>query len=163
LARRVARPRERWQASEVIVRIVVFSHSIRSDWNNGNAHFLRGVVTDLQSRGHTVDVYEPRNGWSVQNLAADAGPEMVDAFKTVYPTISAVEYDLETLDLDRALDGAQLVIVHEWNPPDLVRRIGTHRRTRRYRLLFHDTHHRSVTDPASMDAFDLQDYDGVLY
>jgi spore maturation protein CgeB len=54
------------------------------------------------------------------------------------------------------------VIVHEWNPHDLVRRIGTHRRTHHYRLLFHDTHHRSVTDPASMAAYDLQDYDGVL-
>jgi spore maturation protein CgeB len=144
------------------VRIVVFSHSIRSDWNNGNAHFLRGVVTELQSRGHIVHVYEPWDGWSVQNLAADAGPAMVDAYKQVYPGISAVEYDLDTLDLHRALDGIDLVIVHEWNPAELVARIGAHRRTHQYRLLFHDTHHRSVTDPASMAAYDLQDYDGVL-
>jgi spore maturation protein CgeB len=29
-------------------------------------------------------------------------------------------------------------------------------------LLFHDTHHRLVTDPAAMDAYDLSAYDGVL-
>jgi spore maturation protein CgeB len=28
--------------------------------------------------------------------------------------------------------------------------------------LFHDTHHRSVTDPASLSRYDLDDYDGVL-
>jgi spore maturation protein CgeB len=54
------------------------------------------------------------------------------------------------------------VIVHEWNDHGLVQRIGRHRRTASYRLLFHDTHHRSVTAPESMAAYDLSDYDGVL-
>jgi spore maturation protein CgeB len=55
------------------------------------------------------------------------------------------------------------VIVHEWNRPDLVRRIGQARREDdRFTLLFHDTHHRCVTEPAGMAAYDLRDYDGVL-
>jgi spore maturation protein CgeB len=55
------------------------------------------------------------------------------------------------------------VLVHEWNDHALVRRIGAHRREHgRYRLLFHDTHHRSVTDVRSMAAYDLAHYDGVL-
>ncbi|MBV8612822.1 MAG: glycosyltransferase, partial [Acetobacteraceae bacterium] len=29
-------------------------------------------------------------------------------------------------------------------------------------LLFHDTHHRAVSDPAAINAFDLSGYDGVL-
>lgn len=29
------------------MRIVMFYHSIVSDWNQGNAHFLRGIVTEL--------------------------------------------------------------------------------------------------------------------
>ena len=45
-------------------------HSLVSDWNHGNAHFLRGVVTELQDAGHTVDVYEPEDGWSRRNLVA---------------------------------------------------------------------------------------------
>ena len=60
------------------------------------------------------------------------------------------------LDLDKALDGADLVIVHKWKDHQLVRRIGEHRdRVGGYRLLFHDTYHRSVSDQSSMVAYDL--------
>ena len=44
-----------------------------------------------------------------------------------------------------------------------MRRIGAHhQRNRDYVLLFHDTHHRSVTNPDSFAAPDLKYYDGVL-
>ncbi|MGH8174867.1 MAG: glycosyltransferase, partial [Steroidobacter sp.] len=46
------------------MKFVLFYHSLVSDWNHGNAHFLRGVVSELLARGHAVDVYEPENGWS---------------------------------------------------------------------------------------------------
>jgi spore maturation protein CgeB len=56
-----------------------------------------------------------------------------------------------------------MVLVHKWNEHALVRRIGEHRAwAGGYQLLFHDTHHRSVTDPESMKAYDLRHYDGVL-
>ena len=29
------------------MRAALFYHSLVSDWNHGNAHFLRGVVTEL--------------------------------------------------------------------------------------------------------------------
>jgi spore maturation protein CgeB len=143
------------------MRIVFFVHSLLSDWNHGNAHFLRGVAAELISRGHDVAVFEPRDAWSLQNLLADR-PDALDGFHAAYPTLASTRYDLAALDLDRALDGADLVIVHEWNDHGLVRRIGEHRRTASYRLLFHDTHHRSVTAPESMAAYDLSNYDGVL-
>ena len=55
------------------------------------------------------------------------------------------------------------MIVHEWSDPALIARIGDHRRGGgRYILLFHDTHHRAVSAPADLDAFDLDAYDGVL-
>jgi spore maturation protein CgeB len=145
------------------MRVVFFVHSLLSDWNHGNAHFLRGVASELLSRGHDVVVYEPRDAWSLQNLIADHGDRALAGFRATYPTLSSTRYDLEDLDLDEALDGAGLVIVHEWNSHDLVRRIGRHRRfSNDYRLLFHDTHHRSVTAPDSMAGYDLSDYDGVL-
>jgi spore maturation protein CgeB len=56
-----------------------------------------------------------------------------------------------------------MVLVHEWNDRELVRAIGSLRdRTARFRLLFHDTHHRSITAPRSMAQHDLRHYDGVL-
>jgi spore maturation protein CgeB len=61
------------------------------------------------------------------------------------------------------LDGADLVIVHEWNEPKLVAKLGRLRaRGGHFTLLFHDTHHRAVSAPEEMRAFDLDGYDGVL-
>jgi spore maturation protein CgeB len=145
------------------MRIVMFCHSLVSDWNHGNAHFLRGIATELLERGHQVAVYEPVDGWSLRNLLQAYGEDPIRGFRGAYPGLSSTFYELETLDLDRALDGASLVLVHEWNHHELVRRIGRHRASHSgYRLLFHDTHHRCVTDPASMRAYDLDAYDGVL-
>jgi len=145
------------------VRVALFCHSLLSDWNHGNAHFLRGVVTELVARGHDVRVFEPMDAWSVQNLVADHGEAALEAAARAFPEIAPVRYDAARLDLDAALDGCALVLVHEWNEPDLVRRIGEHRRRRGgYRLFFHDTHHRSVTRPEEIAALDLSDYDGVL-
>jgi spore maturation protein CgeB len=56
-----------------------------------------------------------------------------------------------------------LVIVHEWNDPKLVQEIGEHHAdVGGYCLLFHDTHHRSVSNQEAMAAYDLSNYDGVL-
>src|SRR3954453_17388348 len=141
----------------------MFYHSLLSDWNHGNAHFLRGVVSELLARGHDVRVYEPENAWSLQNLLKEHGEGPLHQFYEAYPGLQSIQYTADTLDLDEALDGVSLVLVHEWNDHDLVRRIGEHRaRHRGYRLLFHDTHHRSVTEQESMALYDLSHYDGVL-
>jgi spore maturation protein CgeB len=145
------------------MRIVLFVHSIQSDWNNGNAHFLRGVASELIALGHDVRCYEPRGGWSLSNLRHDHGDAPLAAFRAAYPELRPIEYDLTQLALDDALERADVVIVHEWNPPDLVRRIGEHRRKRgNYLLFFHDTHHRAVSDPQAMAELELSSYDGVL-
>ncbi|MGE5430093.1 MAG: glycosyltransferase [Syntrophomonadaceae bacterium] len=145
------------------MQIVLFYHSIVSDWNHGNAHFLRGIVAELMHRGHEVKVFEPQGGWSLQNLKAQYGEEPVREFERTFPEMKSTEYSLETLDPGRELDGAQLVIVHEWNDPALVGKIGNHRKSNPgYKLLFHDTHHRSLSEPDRMAMFDLSGYDGVL-
>jgi spore maturation protein CgeB len=145
------------------MRVVLFCHSLLSDWNHGNAHFLRGVVTELQVRGHDVHVFEPRDAWSAANLLRDDGQGALERVLGFYPDLRCIRYDPERLDLDEALDGADLVLVHEWNPPALVERIGRHRaRGASCRLLFHDTHHRSVTEPGAIAAYELDAYDGVL-
>lgn len=145
------------------MRFVVFCHSLVSDWNHDSAHFLRGVCSELVSRGHQVLAFEPRRGWSRANLEAEHGRAAVAEFGHAYPELSSATYDRGTLDLDVALDRADVVLVHEWTDPALVRRIGRHRRTTgTYRLLFHDTRHRTASDDAVMAAYDLSHYDGVL-
>lgn len=145
--------------------LALFYHSLLSDWNHGNAHFLRGVVGELLARGHEVTVYEPEGGWSLQNLRAEYGEGPIEELFEAYPQLQGVSqfYDPATLDLDEALDGVDAVIVHEWSDHDLVARIGRHRQSGGdYRLLFHDTHHRAVTQPEAMAAYDLSGFDGVL-
>jgi spore maturation protein CgeB len=144
------------------LRFALFVHSILSDWNHGNAHFLRGVASELLQRGHEVAVWEPRDAWSLRNLVADRGPEALDAFARAYPGLGSTRYEPATLDLDAALHDVDVVLVHEWNDPALVARIGEHRARHEYRLFFHDTHHRAATDPEAMARFDLRHYDGVL-
>jgi spore maturation protein CgeB len=148
------------------MRFVMFYHSLVSDWNHGNAHFLRGVASELVRRGHAVTVYEPDDGWSRSHLVAEQGTTPLAGFARAYKELADVSRTYgatATFDVDAALAGADVAIVHEWTPPDLVQRIGAHRRGRGdYVLLFHDTHHRSVTDAAAMAAYDLSGYDGVL-
>jgi spore maturation protein CgeB len=144
------------------MRIVYFTHSLASCWNHGNAHFLRGVLRELTLRGHDVKAYEPEHSWSLRNLLDDHGGKGLDAYKAAYPELSSRLYG-PACKLERMLDGADLVIVHEWNEPSLVADIGRLRaRGGRFSLLFHDTHHRAVSDPQAIRAFDLSGYDGVL-
>lgn len=147
------------------LRLAIFCQSLASDWNHGNAHFLRGVVRELLARGARVTVYEPEDGWSLDQLVADEGEEPLRAFREAFPELEAcrVFYDRETMAPERLLEGADLVLVHEWTDPDVVRRIGQHRaRDDGYALLFHDTHHRAATAPHEMAAYDLSAFDGVL-
>ena len=144
------------------MRIVLFCHSLWSDWNHGNAHFLRGVVGELLDRGHDVRVYEPLDGWSRSNLVVDHGREAIDDVRRAFPRLRSTPYDPAEVDVAALTDGADLVIAHEWNEPELVAALGRGKAEGGYRLLFHDTHHRAVTKPEEMARFDLREYDGVL-
>jgi spore maturation protein CgeB len=142
------------------VKLVYFTHSLASCWNHGNVHFLRGVLRELKHGGHEVLAFEPAEAWSLQNLLRDHGDAGLDAYRAAYPDLHSRAFR----EVEAALDGADAVIVHEWNEPELVAGIGRVRRSggARFKLLFHDTHHRAVSDPEAIRRFDLEGYDGVL-
>ena len=144
------------------MKIVLFYHSLASDWNHGNAHFLRGTVKELLKRGHEVKVYEPEGGWSLTNLIQDNGKEKATEFREYYPMLIPYFYNPEDPDYETMLKGADLVIVHEWNEPELVATIGKLKKKYGYKLLFHDTHHRAVSEEESMSKYDFTHYDGAL-
>ncbi|MGI4878717.1 MAG: CgeB family protein [Janthinobacterium lividum] len=144
------------------MRIVYFTHSLRSCWNHGNAHFVRGVLGQLEARGHATLALEPAENWSSENLLRDHGAAGFVPFDRHYPELNSATYRPDD-DLDALVGDADVVVVHEWNPPALVAALGRmRRRGARFRLLFHDTHHRAVSDPAAIRAFDLSGYDLVL-
>ena len=141
------------------MRFVYFTHSLESCWNHGNAHFLRGVLRALLAAGHEVLAVEPEEAWSRTNLVTDAGAAALDGWRAHYPELASRRSD----DLAASVDGADVVIVHEWTLPATVARLGAMRLAGApWLLLFHDTHHRAVSDPAAMRAFDLSGYDAVL-
>ena len=144
------------------MKVAYFTHSLLSCWNHGNAHFLRGVLSELQHAGHAVSVYEPADAWSLANLRTDHGEAGLAAFHAAYPNLSSHSFE-PNFDVAAAIADADLVIVHEWNEPWLVAAIGAVRREGgSFQLFFHDTHHRAVSAPDEMRRFDLDGYDGVL-
>jgi spore maturation protein CgeB len=144
------------------MKCILFCHAFTSCWNNGNAHFLRGIAREFDALGHEVVVYEPSDGWSRMNAIRDGGSDALQEVPNLFPGIEIRQYGT-SFDLDEALNGAALVIVHEWNPPELIEAIGRRRVLgASYTLLFHDTHHRAVTAPDELARFDLDGFDGVL-
>ncbi len=145
------------------MRFVIFTHSLVSDWNHGNAHFLRGIATELVARGHEVRIFEPRDGWSRSNLLNEYGDGALADFERAYPQIRSSDYDPESLDLAAALEGADVVIVHEWNDRERGSSASANIERGTGRFVCFPRHppsqrHRS----GSMAAYDLRHYDGVL-
>ncbi len=141
----------------------MFYPSILSDWDCGSAHFLRGVVAELKARGHRVAVLEPEDAWSVRGLASECGRAPLATFAARYPHLVPTRYSLEELDMDRVLGGADVVIVHADNAPELVQRIGQYRNQSPtdFRLFFHDSANR-IDASVQLDAHRLDGYDGAL-
>ncbi len=145
------------------MRVVLFCQSIVSCWNNGHAHFLRGVARELLRLGIQVVVCEPKDGWSRMNAVKDGGTAVLEEAAELVSGAALQTYDANSIDVDRFTDGADLVIVQEWNAPALVTALGKHRSGgARYALLFHDSHHRSITSPGDLEELNLDGYDGVL-
>jgi len=144
------------------LRFVWFTHSLRSCWNHGNAHFLRGLLRELQALGHETLACEPANGWSLENLLRDHGDAGLKPFRHAYPELAWRAY-AGVDEIPALVEGADVVVVHEWTAPEVVAALGALRgQGARFTLLFHDTHHRAVSDSAAIRAFDLDGYDAVL-
>jgi len=145
-----------------------FAHSWVSDWNHGNAHFLRGLARELGTLGHRVRCYEALGSWSLTNLIRHEGERAIDAidhFKKSYPDLDIQFYkaegDLQEF-LTRELRGADVVILHEWNEPALVNTVLALKERLGFRAVLHDTHHRAYTSPGELLKFHLHRFDGVL-
>ncbi len=101
------------------MRFVFYTHSLVSDWNHGNAHFLRGVMRELLALGHTALALEPEDGWSRTNMEADQGMGALQRFAHDFPMLQSMTYGREFRHEEILFD-ADVVVVHEWTDPALV-------------------------------------------
>ena len=102
-----------------------FAHSWISDWNHGNAHFLRGLASELVRMGHEVRCYEERNGWSMQNMMTE-GEVASQAFVTFREWFPELDVRLYTNDASfpdyaaRELRGADVASSNGWGVPHVL-------------------------------------------
>lgn len=145
-----------------------FAHSWVSDWNHGNAHFLRGLARSLERMGHSVRCYEQLGGWSLSNLVREEGEravDAIDAFRREFPELKIQFYNNDRSFAHFAaqhLRGADVVVIHEWNDAHVVNSILELKSKFGFKALFHDTHHRAYTSPREILKFRLDLFDGVL-
>lgn len=149
-------------------RIHIFAHSLISDWNHGNAHFLRGLARDLGRMGHEVRCHEELGSWSLSNLVKSEqhkSIETIDNFRKAFAELRIFFYQNDgTLEdhLKAQLRHADVVLVHEWNEPRVVNAILALKRQMGFRVLLHDTHHRAYSRPGELLRFHMHLFDGVL-
>ena len=151
------------------LNIALFSHSLVSDWNHGNAHFLRGLMRELTTLGHRVRCYEELGCWSLTNLMkheGDVAIGAIDGFRAAYPELDIRFYQSSHPGfrqfLHHELKGTDVVLIHEWNEPFVVNSVLELKKKLGFIALFHDSHHRAYTRTAEILRFHLYLVDGVL-
>lgn len=151
------------------LNIALFCHSLVSDWNHGNAHFLRGLMRELVHLGHRVRCYEELGSWSLTNLMkceGERGIEAIDSFRRAYPELDIRFY--RSADpgfprfLQEELKETHVVLLHEWNDPHVVNSVLALKKKLGFIALLHDTHHRAYTRAGEILRFHLHLLDGVL-
>jgi spore maturation protein CgeB len=126
------------------------------------------LAQELINLGHEVRCYEENGAWSRKNLREE-GEETerraVQQFREAFPQLEVQTYsaggEFDTF-AERELRGADIVVVHEWNRPEVANSILRLKKKLGFRALFHDTHHRAYTSPHEMLKFNLPVFDGVL-
>ena len=150
------------------LKLRLFAHSWTSDWNHGNAHFLRGLAYELLKLGHDVRCYEEINSWSMCNLVREDPAQAraaIDQFWSSFPGLDVRFFD-SRLNFrkfaEEELTQADIVLLHEWTAAEVVNTILALRMKLGFRVLFHDTHHRAYTSPQEISKLNVQRFDGVL-
>ena len=139
---------------------LVFLPLAPSDWNHGNAHFLRGVARGCSTARSRRPRLRAGGAWSARNLAAEQG----EAALVAGAGLPGCPYGLRpgALDFERALDGADLCSsTNGTTRPrradrDAPRAAGALRSCSPTRTT------GSATDPEAMAAYNIDGYDGVL-
>jgi spore maturation protein CgeB len=102
------------------------------------------------------------------NLVEEGIEKAAEAFRNfrkAFPTLDVRFFRRGEFFLGHAeeeLRGSDIVVIHEWNDPEIVHAILALKPRLGFRALFHDTHHRAYTNPEQIARMPLEQLDGVL-
>jgi spore maturation protein CgeB len=126
-------------------------------------------MRELVRMGHRVRCYEELGSWSLVNLVNNEGEKAIDSidrFRAAYLELDIRFYKPNDSEfqkfLETELKEVDLVLVHEWNQPQVANRILALKQKIGFIALFHDTHHRAYTAAGEILKFPLHLFDGVL-
>jgi spore maturation protein CgeB len=142
-----------------------FGHSVLADWNNGRAHFIRGLIRELHRLGHQSVFYEARDNWASRSQMGQVGRNSLLETLRVFPFLKVRIYRNGSRDpvpfLRQALSEADVAFVTHWNEATLIR--GVPEAMGRGQLcLFYDDQHGLLSEEALYRTYGLERYDGVL-
>ncbi len=91
------------------MKIAVFCQSLVTDYNYPIAHFLRGLISEIQ-KNHEVVVYEKEQNEPLSSTLKDYGKTPVNEYYRYYPQLNSVTYDYDSVA--ECVKGFDLVLVH---------------------------------------------------
>jgi spore maturation protein CgeB len=92
-------------------------------------------------------------------------PSAISDFAALFPDLAYERYPLDdALEgwLRQRVEGADVVVVHEWNDPSVIRCIGALCAEMGRSVYFHDTHYRVVLDATHRASLGLESYTAIL-
>lgn len=107
------------------MHIAFFGHSILADWNNGQAHFVRGLIRELCRLGHQCVFYEAKDNLATRQQVSCVGRSSLLETLRVFPFLRVRLHRDGSRDplgfLPQALEEADIAIVLEGAEPSLIR------------------------------------------
>ena len=121
------------------MKIALFCQSIISDYNLDAIPFLRGVITELQSRGHETQVFETRDNVAYLSALKECGKTAISEFKRYYPDIITSFYQSSVAEIAEIVRDVDLVLVHSSADTDTIKLLAEIKKKFSYALVFYDT------------------------
>jgi spore maturation protein CgeB len=136
--------------------------SYLADYNFGCAHFLRGLIRELISFGHSVEIFCPHHSWVLEQAVKSGGERVLAETLAAYPALKTT-YFTKLADIEQRMARLDAVLVNEWMEDAICYSIGEWAASRnRPVVLYYDTHHRVVTATHELRAAGVHLFSAVL-
>lgn len=146
------------------MHIAFFGHSILADWDNGRAHFVRGLMRELGRLGHEAVFYEAKDNLASRTQVSQIGQASLMDTLRVFPFLRVRLYrpspDPQPF-LRQALAEADAAVVMQGSEPALVRAL-PQAADAGQACFFYDATFRLLREDPLYRSLGLERYDAVL-